>query len=54
MKGKLSKTELINECSRLVRLEPTEEDKKKIKQEEIQLLEDVDKDMKLLENDENS
>jgi len=36
-KGALSKTELIGECSRLIRMEPTEEEKSKIKLEENKL-----------------
>ena len=43
-KGVLTKTELINESSRLIRLEPTEEDQKKIKAEEAKILQDLNKD----------
>lgn len=43
-KGVLTKSELINECSRLIRLEPTEEDKLKIKEEENKILQDLNKD----------
>jgi hypothetical protein len=36
--GKISRADLVNECSRIVSIEPTAEDKIKIKQEEEEIM----------------
>ena len=38
-RGRISKAELIKECNRLIKFEPTEEDKSKIAEEQKKMLE---------------
>ena len=40
--GKIARAELVNECSRLVSLEPSREDKEKIRKEEEELMLNLD------------
>ena len=49
-KGIFSKKELIEECSRLIRLEPTDEQKARIKAEENKLQENLNTDFKEIES----
>lgn len=42
-KGRVNKTELLSECNKLIRLQPRAEDRAKIKQEQKNLLENVEK-----------
>lgn len=44
MKGRVNKTEILKECNKLVRMVPKAEDKAKIKQEQKNLLEKVQKE----------
>ena len=38
MRGRISKNELIKECNRIIKFEPTEEDKIKIAEEQKKML----------------
>lgn len=44
MKGRVSKSDLLSECNKLVRMVPKNEDKAKIKKEQMALLEKVEKE----------
>jgi hypothetical protein len=44
MKGRVNKADILIECNKLIRLNPRNEDKAKIKKEEKALLEKVEKE----------
>eukprot|EP00350_Pseudokeronopsis_sp_OXSARD2_P001630 CAMPEP_0170542306 /NCGR_PEP_ID=MMETSP0211-20121228/1777_1 /TAXON_ID=311385 /ORGANISM="Pseudokeronopsis sp., Strain OXSARD2" /LENGTH=107 /DNA_ID=CAMNT_0010845323 /DNA_START=553 /DNA_END=876 /DNA_ORIENTATION=- len=51
-KGRVSKADLLIECNKLIRMGPKNEDKDKIKKEQMALLEKVEKDFRLEEEKE--
>ena len=44
-RGRISKAELIKECNRLIKFEPTEEDKIKIAEEQKKMLEKIENEI---------
>ena len=44
-RGRIGKAELIKECNRLIRFEPTEEDKKKIAEEQQETLKELEDEL---------
>ena len=45
-RGRISKTDLIKECNRLIRFEPTEQDKIKIAEEQEKTLKELEDELK--------
>ena len=46
-RGRISKTDLIKECNRLIRFEPTEQDKIKIAEEQEKTLKELEEELKV-------
>ena len=46
-RGRISKNELIKECNRIIRFEPTEEDKIKIAEEQQKTLNEIEEELKV-------
>mmetsp|Transcript_24808 Transcript_24808/g.22004 ORF Transcript_24808/g.22004 Transcript_24808/m.22004 type:complete len:101 (-) Transcript_24808:43-345(-) len=49
-KGRISRSDLMLECNRLINLNPSEEDKEKIKQEQANFLKEIESDLKNLDD----
>jgi hypothetical protein len=43
-RGRITKSELIRECNKLIRFEPTEEDKLKIQEDQNKILKNLEKE----------
>jgi len=48
-RGRISRTDLVMECNRLIKMNPSEEDKAKLKKEESNLLQQLESDLKAIE-----
>ena len=48
-RGRISRTDLVIECNRLIKMNPSEEDKAKLKKEESNLLQQLESDLKVIE-----
>jgi hypothetical protein len=46
-RGRISKTDLIKECNKIIRFEPTEEDKKKIQEDQSKILMNLEKEFEV-------
>jgi len=49
-RGRISRTDLVIECNRLIKMNPSEEDKAKLKKEESSLLQQLESDLKAMED----
>ena len=51
MKGRVSRQDLLIECNKIIKLDPSQRDLEKINEEESKLLQEVDKEFKVLEKE---